>query len=89
MQQAGRNGEKLKVPFRPALADGRVMHVGQPVALVIAESFALAEEAADHIEVVYDQPPGGRRSLGNRPGGVNTLGGSAIKRRHRLAWHHR
>jgi len=45
------------VPFRPALADGRVMHVGQPVALVIADSFPIAQEAADHIEVAYDQLP--------------------------------
>jgi aerobic carbon-monoxide dehydrogenase large subunit len=57
MPQTGRDGAKLKVPFRPALADGRVMHVGQPVALVIAESSALAQEAADHIEVVYDPLP--------------------------------
>jgi carbon-monoxide dehydrogenase large subunit len=57
MPQTGRDGAKLKVPFRPALADGRAMHVGQPVALVIADSFALAQEAADHVEVVYDQLP--------------------------------
>ena len=31
-QLAGRNGSKLKVPFRPALAEHRVMHVGQAVA---------------------------------------------------------
>ena len=55
MPQTGHGGTKLKVPFRPALADGRVMHVGQPVALVIAESFTLAQEAADHVEVVYDE----------------------------------
>ena len=29
----GRNGSKLKVPFRPALADQRVLHVGQAVVL--------------------------------------------------------
>ncbi len=36
MPLTGPDGAKLKVPFRPALADGRVMHVGQPVAIVIA-----------------------------------------------------
>jgi carbon-monoxide dehydrogenase large subunit len=55
--QTGRDGAKLRVPFRPALADGRVMHIGQPVAMVIADSFALAQESADHIEVVYDRLP--------------------------------
>jgi len=67
MPQTGRGGAKLKVPFRPALADGRVMHVGQPVALVIADSFALAQEAADHVDIVYDEfPPavGVRQAIG-------------------------
>jgi aerobic carbon-monoxide dehydrogenase large subunit len=53
----GRNAAKLKVPFRPALADGCVMHVGQPVALVIANSLAIAQEAADCVQVEYDALP--------------------------------
>jgi carbon-monoxide dehydrogenase large subunit len=35
----GRGGAKMAMPFRPALAD-RPMHVGDPVALVVAESAA-------------------------------------------------
>src|SRR5258708_6109396 len=35
---AGRGGAKIVVPFRPALAGDRVMHVGQTVALVVADS---------------------------------------------------
>jgi aerobic carbon-monoxide dehydrogenase large subunit len=50
----GRGGAGLKVPYRPALADGRVLHVGQPVALVVAESLDLAQQAADSIEVDYE-----------------------------------
>ena len=90
MPQTGRGGVKLKVPFRPALADGRVMHVGQPVALVIADSFALAQEAADHVDIVYDEfPPavGVRQAIG--PEASRLLGGGAIKCSHRLAWRRR
>jgi aerobic carbon-monoxide dehydrogenase large subunit len=51
----GRNGAKLIVPFRPALAVDRVMHVGQPVALVVAESIALAQDAAEQVAVDYEE----------------------------------
>src|ERR1043165_9473070 len=51
----GRDGAKLIVPFRPALAAERVMHIGQPVALVVAESVALAQDAAEQIAVDYEQ----------------------------------
>ena len=51
----GRNGTKLVVPFRPALAADRVMHVGQPVALVVAESVALAQDAAEQVVVDYEE----------------------------------
>jgi aerobic carbon-monoxide dehydrogenase large subunit len=50
----GRGGAGLKVPYRPALADGRVLHLGQPVALVVAESLDLAQQAAESIEVDYE-----------------------------------
>ena len=35
---AGRGGKKLVIPHRPALARERVMHVGEPVVLVVAET---------------------------------------------------
>lgn len=54
----GRGGAKLIVPFRPALAGERVMHVGQPVALVLAASLHEAEEAALAVEVEYEPLPG-------------------------------
>ncbi|MBV8838946.1 MAG: xanthine dehydrogenase family protein molybdopterin-binding subunit, partial [Alphaproteobacteria bacterium] len=54
---AGRNGSKLIVPFRPALARDRVLYVGQPVALVVAESVALAQDAAEQVVVEYDELP--------------------------------
>lgn len=53
----GRDGAKLVVPHRPALAGARVMHVGEPVALVLAATLREAEEAALAVEVAYDPLP--------------------------------
>ena len=50
-------GEPMKKPFYPVLADGRVCFVGQPVAFVVAETAAQAQDAADLIEVEYDEAP--------------------------------
>ena len=50
----GRNGSKLAVPRRPALAGDRVRHVGEPVALVVAETHAQALDAAEAVAVDYD-----------------------------------
>jgi carbon-monoxide dehydrogenase large subunit len=52
---AGRNGAALIEPLRPALADDRVMHVGEPVALVVATSAAHAQDAAEHVNVAYEE----------------------------------
>ena len=51
----GRGGAKIVVPFRPSLADERVMHIGQPVALVVAETQAAAQDAAENIAVDYEE----------------------------------
>ena len=48
---------KLKVPFRPALADQRVLHVGQAVVLIVAELLAAAQDAADYVDIEYDVLP--------------------------------
>jgi carbon-monoxide dehydrogenase large subunit len=52
-----RDGSKLYVPPRPALADGLVRHVGDPVAFIVAESAAAARDAAELVEVDYDPLP--------------------------------
>src|SRR5260370_1375101 len=44
---------------RPPLAEGRVRFVGDPVALVIAESRYLAEDAAGLVYVDYEPMPAG------------------------------
>ena len=51
----GRGGAKMPMPFRPALAGDKVMHVGDAVAAVVAETTAQAQDAADLIEVTYEE----------------------------------
>ena len=50
----GRGGKALVVPFRPALASERVMHVGEPVAMVVASTAAAAQDAAELVVVEYE-----------------------------------
>jgi len=45
------------VPPRPALANGRVRHVGDPVAFVVAESAYAARDAAEQVVVDYTPLP--------------------------------
>src|SRR2546425_295129 len=42
---------------RPALAQGRVRHVGDPVAFIVAESAAQAADAAERVVVDYEPLP--------------------------------
>ena len=50
-------GRQSFMPPYPILARGKVRHVGQPVAFVVAESLELAKDAAESIEVDYDPLP--------------------------------
>jgi carbon-monoxide dehydrogenase large subunit len=50
----GRGGKSLIVPHRPALATERVMHIGEPVAMVVAESAIAAQDAAERVAVDYE-----------------------------------
>src|SRR5467141_3992589 len=51
------NGQPMKEPPYPPLAQGKVRHVGERVAVVIAESQAQARDAAELIEVDYQPLP--------------------------------
>jgi carbon-monoxide dehydrogenase large subunit len=53
----GRDGVPAIVPPHPALAIGHVRHVGDPVALVVAESLAVARQAAERVAVSYEPLP--------------------------------
>src|SRR4051794_11264941 len=53
-------GVEVADAAHPLLADGEVRYVGQPVAAVIADSRAAAEDALERVEVEYepfDAPP--------------------------------
>ena len=72
-------GEPFTFAPQPLLARDKVRHVGEPVALIVAETRAQALDAAELVAVAYDAAAGGddgrcglrRRSAGNfrrRPG---------------------
>ena len=48
------DGSPMFAPGRPALCVDRVRYVGDPVAMVVAETLAQAMDAAEHIAVAYD-----------------------------------
>jgi carbon-monoxide dehydrogenase large subunit len=54
----GKGGMQTRAPERPVLAHGRVRFVGEALAMVVADSLAAAQDAAELIEVEYrDLPP--------------------------------
>jgi len=53
----GKDGMQGRIPERPVLAHGRVRFVGEPVALVVASSALAAQDAAELIQVEYEELP--------------------------------
>jgi len=53
----GRSGKPMFGPPIPVLATGRVRYVGEPVALVVAQTLAQALDAADAVQVDYEELP--------------------------------
>ena len=47
----------MRVPHRPALAEGRVRYAGEPIAFVVATTRHLARDAAERVEIEYDPLP--------------------------------
>jgi aerobic carbon-monoxide dehydrogenase large subunit len=52
---AGRGGQKLVIPHRPALAGETVRHVGEAVAVVVAETLTAAQDGAEAVVVDYEE----------------------------------
>ena len=50
----GTDGQPMKEPPHPLLAQDKVRYVGDPVAMIVAETPAEAKDAAELIEVDYD-----------------------------------
>jgi len=63
-----RDGSDQVLPPRPILARGRVRHVGEAVALVVAETIEQAKDAAEAIEVDYDSLPSATDLVGTLEG---------------------
>lgn len=51
------DGSPMKEPPHPVLAQGKVRHVGDQVALVVAESVKIAKDAVELIDVEYEELP--------------------------------
>jgi carbon-monoxide dehydrogenase large subunit len=52
-----RDGSPMFRPPRPALTRDRVRHIGQPVAMVVADTVNIAKDAAEAIEIEYGPLP--------------------------------
>ena len=50
-QVTDRHGEVMKEPAHPVLAQGKVRHVGDPIAAVIAESLEQARDAGEALNI--------------------------------------
>lgn len=55
--QESRDGSKIRTPARPCLVSDKVMYVGDSVAMVVAESWEQARDAAELVMVDYDPLP--------------------------------
>ncbi len=51
------DGAPMFAPPHPGLARGRARHIGDPVAMVVAESLALAKDAAESVAIDYEPLP--------------------------------
>jgi carbon-monoxide dehydrogenase large subunit len=76
-QVKNRDGTKGAAPERPALARGRVRHVGEALAVVVADTLAEAKDAAELIEFDYEDlepnlevAPGGTAIHAEAPGNL-------------------
>ncbi len=54
---SNRDGTKGAAPLRPLLAQSHVRHVGEAVAMIVADSLAAAKDAAELIELEIDDLP--------------------------------
>lgn len=56
-QVTDRHGDPMQEPRHPVLAHGKVRHVGEPIAAVVAETLGQARDAAEAIVVEIDELP--------------------------------
>ncbi|MEQ9285175.1 MAG: xanthine dehydrogenase family protein molybdopterin-binding subunit, partial [Marinovum algicola] len=56
-QVTDKHGEVMKEPPHPVLAQGKVRHVGEPIAAVVADTLQQARDAADAIDLDIEELP--------------------------------
>ncbi len=56
-QVTDKHGEPMQEPRHPVLAHGKVRHVGEPIAAVVAETLEQARDAAEAIVLDIDELP--------------------------------
>ena len=56
-QVTSRDGQPMLEPKHPVLAEGKVRHVGDPIAVVVAETLEQARDAAEAVEIDIDELP--------------------------------
>jgi len=54
-QVTDRHGQPMQEPKHPILAEGKVRHVGDPIACVVAETLEQARDAAEAVEIDIDE----------------------------------
>ncbi|MBT3831054.1 MAG: xanthine dehydrogenase family protein molybdopterin-binding subunit [Gammaproteobacteria bacterium] len=52
-----KDGSEMKQPLHPVMAATKVNYAGEPVALVVADSFDEAKNAAEYVSVDYEELP--------------------------------
>ena len=52
-----KNGETMREPVHPLLAKDKVRHVGEAIAIIIAETLEQARDAVELVEVNYEELP--------------------------------
>jgi carbon-monoxide dehydrogenase large subunit len=73
-QVHSQSGDPMVEPKHPILAEGKVRHVGDPVAVVIANSKGAARDAADAVMVDYSELPAVvnmKQAISNPPSAVH------------------
>lgn len=56
-QVTDRHGQPMQEPAHPVLAQGKVRHVGDPIAAVVADTYEQARDAAEAIELDIEELP--------------------------------
>ncbi len=71
-QITDKNGQPMKEPKHPILAEGKVRHVGDPIAVVVADTLERAKDAAEMVAVEIEDLP----AVTNMRDAIN--GGAAV-----------